>query len=442
MHPFPVMFLAAAWIGGALAFAAPAQAPATSQAPQAAWWDRTAPRPGARLPQSRYYVIRSDLGTDETKRWADLLDTMYDEYTRRLVQRVGMRRRSPDHPNVYMFSRQQDYLDTLRTQFGVNATGSGGMFFITPRGSGLAFFTENLPRQRVAHVVQHEGFHQYAHAFFGNELPPWLNEGLAEFFGESVVEGRSVVVGQASPTVVDQVRSSVEQDKTIPFSDILQMDDARWNGAVRSGNARQQYMQAWSMVHFLVYAENGRYEPYFTNMLRLLNDGVKPYDAMRRAFSLDSEPEFRAFETRWKDYARNAKPGAYVAARGRLEFLAEGIRVLWSKGARPATFDELKAALREEKFRWTASAHGYTITLDAKDDANFAVPDDEVNAKPPTIELVAQKAPKSAKERKLWQEHPLPPMLRTRGLRPNDVGIAWRRDPNDPATFLYDVVVN
>jgi hypothetical protein len=125
-----------------------------------------------------------------------------------------------------------------------------------------------------------------------------------------------------------------------------------------------------------------------------------------------------------------------------LEFLAEGIRVLWSKGARPATFDELKAALREEKFRWTASAHGYTITLDAKDDANFAVPDDEVNAKPPTIELVAQKPPKSAKEKKLWQEHPLPPMLRTRGLRPSDVGIAWRRDPNDPATFLYDVVVN
>jgi hypothetical protein len=33
MHPFPVMFLAAAWVGGALAFAAPVQAPATSQAP-------------------------------------------------------------------------------------------------------------------------------------------------------------------------------------------------------------------------------------------------------------------------------------------------------------------------------------------------------------------------------------------------------------------------
>ena len=38
-----------------------------------------------------------------------------------------MRRQSPEHPNVYMFARQQDYLDTLRTRFGINATGSGGM---------------------------------------------------------------------------------------------------------------------------------------------------------------------------------------------------------------------------------------------------------------------------------------------------------------------------
>ena len=81
-----------------------------------------------------------------------------------------MRQRSPGHPNVYMFARQRDYLDTLRTQFGINGMGSGGMFFVSPRGAGLAFWTEGLPRQRVAHVVQHEGFHQFAYAFFGNDI--------------------------------------------------------------------------------------------------------------------------------------------------------------------------------------------------------------------------------------------------------------------------------
>ena len=422
--------------------AASAAPPAVSPTVQGPWWDRTAPRPGVGLPQSRHYAIRSDLPPADTKAWAELLDTMYDEFFRRLVVRTGMRRQSPEHPNVFMFARQQDYLDTLRTRFGINATGSGGMFFVTPLGSGLAFWTEGLPRQRVAHVAQHEGFHQFAYAFFGNELPPWLNEGLAEFFGEAVVEGKSVIVGQASPAVVDQVRASVEQDRTIPFMDILQMDSARWNAAVRNGTARAQYMQAWSMVHFLVYGDGGKYEPHFSDMLRFLNQGSNPFDAMRRAFGLDTEPEVRQFEARWKDHARTAKPGAYVAARGRLEFLAEGLRDAWAHGERPATLDELKAVLRERKFRWTASSHGYVVTLDAADDANFTVPPDDATPAPATIELVAHPVPRKAKDRTLHEELPPPPMLRTRGLRPSDVGVAWRRDPRDDATFLYDIVVN
>jgi hypothetical protein len=315
-----VMVLAAI-VGHTLA-CAPSSAPPAQQVAVGTWWDRTAPPRGGKVPQSRHYSIRSDLPAAQTKEYADHLDTMYDEYFRRLVKQAGLRQRSPEYPNVFMFASQQDYLDTLRTNFGINGTGSGGMFFIGPRGAGLAFWVEKLPKQRVGHVIQHEGFHQFANAFFGNDLPPWLNEGLAEFFGESVVEGKSVVIGQASPEVVTQVRTAVEKDKYLPFMDLLQMDSARWNGNVQSGNARLQYMQSWSMVHFLVYGENGKYEPYFSTMLKLLNAGTKPFDAWKKAFSLDTETEVLQFESRWKDYARAAKPGAYVAARNRLEFLA------------------------------------------------------------------------------------------------------------------------
>jgi hypothetical protein len=248
-----------------------------SSVPQQAggtWWDRTAPALGKKLPNSRYYTIRSDLGSAQTKQYADHLDTMYGEFTKQLIAQSGLRKRSPEYPNVLIFAKQQDYLDTLRTQFGINGTGSGGMFFVSPRGAGLAFWVEGLPKQRVEHVIQHEGFHQFAYAFFGNEMPPWLNEGLAEFFGEAVVEGSSVIIGQASPQVVDQVRKAVNQEKYIPFMDLLQMDDQRWNGNVRNGSAGLQYMQSWSMVQFLVYGEDGKYGTSFTAMLKLLNDGT------------------------------------------------------------------------------------------------------------------------------------------------------------------------
>lgn len=421
-----------------------ATAPPSTASQQAVgtWWDRTAPPVGHKLPNSRYYTIRSDLISAQTKQYADHLDTMYGEFTKQLVAQSGLRKRSPDYPNVLMFSKQQDYLDTLRTQYAIDGTGSGGMFFISPRGAGLAFWVEGLPKQRVEHVIQHEGFHQFAYAFFGNEMPPWLNEGLAEFFGESVVDGTSVIIGQASPQVVDQVRKAVVQEKYIPFMNLLQMDDQRWSANVHNGSAGMQYMQSWSMVHFLVYGEEGRYGPSFTVMLKLLNDGTKPFDAMRKAFSLATEPDVLRFESKWKEYAKVAKPGAYVAARGRLEFLAEGLREVWSKGGRPKNVEELKTAMRDLKFQYTSSSHGYVTKLDAADDINFAVPDDEVNTKPVTIEFVVNKPAKGTKAKKLEEQLPTPPMLRTRNLRPNDVGVSWYRSSSDPTQLNYDIVVN
>jgi hypothetical protein len=404
------------------------------------WWSRTAPT-GGRLPTSRHYAIRSDLEPAQTKAYADHLDIMYDEFVRRLVDRTGLRRQSPEHPTVLMFRSQQDYLDTLRTQFGVNGTGSAGMFFVTGRGAGLAFWTEGVPRQRVLHVVQHEGFHQFAYAFFGNELPPWLNEGLAEFFGESVVEGTRVIVGQASPGSVATVRKAVESGTYIPFLDILSMDKDRWNANVRGGTAATQYPQSWSMVHYLVYGENGVHERCFSDMLRRLNAGTRPLDALKQSLNIVSDREVAEFEARWKKYAAELKPGAYVAARARLEFLAEGLREVWSKGERPADLAALKAAMREARFRLATGSHGFPMTLDASDDANFTVPDDDVNRGPVSIELVPQKPAKGAKAKKLEADHPMPPMLRTRGLKPNEVGVAWTRSADDPASFDYDIVV-
>jgi hypothetical protein len=115
---------------------------------------------------------------------------------------------------------------------------------------------------------------------------------------------------------------------------------------------------------------------------------------------------------------------------------------VWSKGARPKDLEELKAAMRAEKFQFTSTSHGYVTKLDSADDSNFTIPDDEVNVKQPSIEFVAAKPSKNAKAKKLEEEHPTPPMLRTRNLQPNDVGVGWTRSTVDPAQFSYEIHVN
>ncbi|MEM7230227.1 MAG: DUF1570 domain-containing protein, partial [Planctomycetota bacterium] len=235
----------------ALALASPALAQRRAELP---WWDRS------RAKQVGYYLIRTDLEADTANQIALHLNVMYEEYARRLA---SLPPRAPEKLNVYVFSRYDDYVRTLRARYGIIGEGSGGMFFVTAQGSGLAFWTEDLPRRRIEHVMQHEGFHQFAYSRFGNDLPLWVNEGMAEFFGQSVLVGRKLILGQTQERVIEAVKVAVDANEHIPFQDMLTMDSARWLNAVRTGQAALQYEQAWSMVHFLVYGDGGRYVKAF-----------------------------------------------------------------------------------------------------------------------------------------------------------------------------------
>lgn len=405
---------------------------------RASWWDRTA-NPKGQL-KSRFYNIRSDLSADATRMYAERLDTIYVEYKRRLG---ALPQKTAEVNDVFIFASQEDYLQTLRDRFGINGMGSGGMFFTSPRGAGLAFFVEGLPQSRIFHVIQHEGFHQFAYSRFGHDLPQWLNEGLAEFFGESVIVDGTVVIGQTSERTLRTLQAAINAGKTIPFRDIITMTNDRWNANVRGGNAALQYMQAWSMVHFLVYGDGGRYQGSFERYLALLNRDVNPVDAFTQAFGTN---DLDMFQSRWLEHARTARPSAFVTALERIEFLGEGMYALANKGVHPKDIDELRTALREIDFSTTigslGGSHGGTVTLKATDDTNFQIPDDDLAQGTPRFEFVQTKSKRNPtkKERELEEKLPLPPSIGTINLAPKNLVLRWLRS-KDGTKIGFDIDV-
>lgn len=395
---------------------------------QLSWWDRA---PEQKL---GHYWIKSDLPAAETRRLARHLNLMYSEYSKRLA---SLPVRNEELLNVLIFERREDYLLTLRARYGVDGTGSGGMFFVTPSGSGLAFWTEGLPARRIEHVIQHEGFHQFAYSRFGPDLPIWANEGLAEFFGESVVVGTTLVLGQNNPRVLAAVKDAIERNEYVPFEQMLSMTPASWSTAVRNGNASLQYHQAWSMVHFLVYGDGGRYVNAFETYLRHLNVGLPSDEAFRRAFGND----IAAFENRWKQYALAAKPSSFLSAMERIEFLAEGMLELRRRNIFPETLEQVREELRRIEFTHTIEVHGVEVTLKAEDDALFEIPKDDLCKAQPafTVEKVnAAKLP--IRQRVAEQNNPSPPLLGTADLRPRSLRVKWLRNEDNTA-FSYEIVV-
>ncbi len=395
------------------------------------WWDRTHPQ------QVGHYWIKSDLPADYAGALARHLNTMYAEYDRRLA---SLPPRAPESLNVLIFQRRRDYLQTLQRRYGVDGTATGGLFFVTPSsGHALALWTEGLARRRILSVLQHEGFHQFAYSRFGGDLPVWVNEGLAEFFGEAIAVGRTLMAGGNNPRVIEAVKDSIELGTSIPFEKMLAMSSRRWAQGFREGTAMGQYQQAWSMVHFLITGDNGRYVDRFETYLRLLHAGFPSQHSFVKAFQTS---DIEAFERRWQRHALAARPSGFLAALQRIEFLAEGALELSRRGVSPESLVELRDALVAAGFSLVLHRHAQEIELPAQDEAMYRIPGGRPGEQPPVF-VVRKAALSSLTEPRRRPEddvQPTPPSIHTEYLRPFNASIRWRRDP-DTNELSYEIIV-
>jgi hypothetical protein len=396
---------------------------------QLSWWDRA--------PEKKvgHYWIKTDLANDQALAIARHLNIMYDEYLKRMA---NLPVRVEEKLNVMIFKSRQDYSFTLRARFGVNAEASGGMFFANTAGTALAFWVEGLPERRIEHVIQHEGFHQFAYSRFGDDLPIWLNEGLAELFGEAIVVGDRLVIGQTTPRMLDEMKIAVDANRHIAFHKMLNMTSGDWADLLKNDKtAPLAYRQAWSMVHFLIYGDGGQYSDSFNTYLKHLNTGLPSEQAFIRAFG----PDVDAFENRWKVNVMAAKPSAFATALERIEFLAEGTLELSRRKVYPQSLDELKKELRDADFSFAQNTHAIAAKLSAEDERLFTIPMDDLCAEQPVFIVTKTKLMQATRhELALEKTNPTPATIATDHLRPMSLRINWLRD-EEKNTFRYQIVV-
>jgi hypothetical protein len=289
-------------------------------------------------------------------------------------------------------------------------------------------------------VLRHEGFHQFAYSRFGTDLPPWVNEGLAEVFGASVMVDGNLLVGQPSARMLDAVRSSVELGTAVPFDRMLAMTAKQWSEALAGDAAAGLYTQSWSMVHFLICGDGGRYRDRFERYLRLVNAGYLSRDAFVRAFETD---DFEAFEHRWRQSVASVPAGSLITALERLEYLAEGALELGRRGVYPQALDELQENLVAIDFSLALPGHGVAVEL-RPDGRMFTIPPTGASGEGGYEPVFVVSRPKlhqlTKRQRALEEARPTPSVIETRFLKPRDLAVRWIRD-EDGESFTYDIVV-
>jgi hypothetical protein len=366
---------------------------------------------GTRAYTSHHYTIHSDLDRHAVREFASHMDAVFRAFERRFA-RFEPRSRNP--MPLYLFHTEAAYQDFLRSR-QIDGANSAGMFFVGPRGRGLAIYVEGQPRSKILATLQHEGFHQFAYDYFGPDLPIWLNEGLAQYFETGVIIGHELRTGMTDSAALHAVQAAVREGRTLPFRELLTDSPERWSRrlAAEPDRARLAYAQSWAMAYFLIHGGDGRFRPRLDDYLRQLNSGSHPDEAFVTAFGNDVD----AFERAWRRYVLTLEPDPVNTAADRMAFLAQSLRFLYANQQPiPTDLDELEATLRRLQYRATWRSHGLERQFSGHDSSlyYYNLPNDS----PARFQLLEPAA------------DDLLPRITAPGLAPEPT-VTWSRDARD-----------
>lgn len=293
-----------------------------------------APRARAALQiyETRYYVIHTDLSEEDARETIIRMTRMFEEYRYRTAGFSGeINWRFP----FYLYRNKQNYLAAG------GPPGSGGAF----TGDKLMAFAGGRVTGHTWAVVQHEGFHQFANGVIRGDLPTWLNEGLAEYFGEAVFTGDSFVSGLIPPNRLARLRGEIKNHRLKSIQGLMQIGHAEWNRKISIEN----YDQAWSIVHFLVHAQDPKFTTNeFVQFITDLGRGERWQTAWHQTFG-----DAGGFEQHWRDWwlSLPADPTADRYVQAAAQTFASYLARATIQKQRFDTFDEFSSAACQQTVR-------------------------------------------------------------------------------------------
>jgi len=137
----------------------------------------------------------------------------------------------------------------------------------------------------TAHVLSHEAWHQYFHAYTVSwvPMPTWLDEGVAEYFYMATApEGngrRSYKAGALNQARLRDVLRAYEDRRTKRLALLMQYEQTDYYR-----EAAVLYAQGWSLVHFLMTHRSAKYRAVIPNLIRDFKDSKNFHESTAKAF--------------------------------------------------------------------------------------------------------------------------------------------------------------
>lgn len=250
--------------------------------------------------RSPHFAVVTNGNEKQAHRVADQFEQIRAIFEKTLKVRVD-----PGKPFTILALKDENTMRTMMPEFWerkglVHPSG----YFIPGNDKHYAVVRLDVTGENPYHTVYHEYVHMVLNLNF-RALPLWVNEGLAEFYGNSVLGDKEVGLGKPDSRSILRLRDQ----RLLPFDDLFQVT----HGSPHYSEANRAtifYAESWALVHCLVLGEKrqGGQGSRLGQFLKLLQKGVDEEQAAEQVFG-----DLRKLEKTIEGYLRqNAFP--YVRA--------------------------------------------------------------------------------------------------------------------------------
>ncbi len=126
-------------------------------------------------------------------------------------------------------------------------------------------------------------------------IPGWLNEGLAELWGNTVIRGETVEMGYPIQNHLDRLRGR----KLLPLEALFSVDRSS-PYYTEKNMVSIFYAQSWALTHYLMIGdETGQAKTMLGKYLNLLQNDVDHQEALQQSFG-----DLKALEEKLESYVR------------------------------------------------------------------------------------------------------------------------------------------
>src|ERR1700723_2629991 len=127
-------------------------------------------------------------------------------------------------------------------------------------------------------TIYHEYFHSLTAPYFPN-LPVWVSEGMAEFYGSTDILDSGVRLGQADPELIEELK----QGGFMPLEVLFKVDHSSpyYN---EQNKTSIFYAESWALTHYLMIGDKASHKPMLAAYLDAVSQGATPEQAAAKGF--------------------------------------------------------------------------------------------------------------------------------------------------------------